>query len=174
MKSMRTSVNREDRDSETRTSTFIKIVYTVFVLNVLAFALLLFGLIAGWFGFSGDRMNDGTYRFGLVFDSEEVGDDIGETMNAANNLTETAKSATALETYDGVIKLLDREQNQVVLTSEGQDYEVGLTDATEYEGDELISFGSLQVGDQVRLTVQEKNKRLFAVKIKKEVIETAK
>ncbi len=172
MKPMRSNANRERGDAEVRTSGFTKFVYAVFIINVLAVLLLLVGLLAGWFGIDGDRMSDGTYRLGLVFDTEAVGDDIGETMNAASNLTETAKSATSLETYDGIIKQLDPAANQVVLTSEGKDYEVRFTDATEFEGDEAANVNDLKIGDEVRLTVQKKNDHLYAVKVKEEAQET--
>lgn len=168
MKSIRSITDREGDYVETRTSTFNKFVYAVFIVNVLAVVALLLGLLAGWFGIDGDRMEDGTYRIGLVFDTKEAGDDIGATVNAASNLTETAKSATALETYDGVIKRIDAATNQIVLTSEGKDYDVRLTDATEFDGDKMASINDLQVGESVRLTVQEKDAQLFAVKVKED------
>lgn len=166
MKSMRPHTNHDN--AEFRTSGFTKFVYAVFVVNVLAALLLLLGLFAGWFGVDGDRMTDGTYRLGLVFDSQEVGDDIGDTLNTAGNLSETAKTATALETHDGVIHQLDREASRVVLTSEGESYEVQITEATEFEGDGAADISGLQIGDRVRLTVQKKNDHLFAVKVKEE------
>lgn len=168
MKSIRSSSNRDEGYEHVHTSPFTKFVYGVFIMNVLAVVVLLLGLLAGWFGIDGDRMNDGSYRVGLVFDSKEVGDDIGETMNAASNLSETAKSATALETYDGQVKTVDAATNQMVLTSEGKDYEVLFTDATEFDGDGAVGISSLRVGESVRLTVQQKNDQLFAVKVKKE------
>ncbi len=156
MKSTRSNANRERGDSEVGSAGFTKFVYAVFIINVLAVLLLLFGLLAGWFGISGDRMTDGTYRVGLVFDAQEVGDDIGETMNAASNLTETAKTATGLETYDGIIQRVDAASAQIVLTSEGTDYEVRFTDATEFDDDEINDLSDFKVGDTVRLTVQVK------------------
>lgn len=164
MKSIRSIAEREHLES--RTSTFNKLVYAVFIINVLAIVALLLGLLAGWFGIDGARMPDGTYRVGLVFDTKEVGDDIGATVNAASNLTETAKSATALETHDGTIKRIDASANQMVLTSEGKDYDVRLTDATEFDGGKMASIHDLEVGQPVRLTVQEKDSQLFAVKVK--------
>lgn len=165
---MRSSANRDDGYAHKQSSPFTKFVYGVFIVNVLAVVLLMLGLLAGWFGIDGDRMSDGTYRIGLVFDSKEVGEDIGKTMNAASNLTETAKSATALETYDGQVRTIDDATNKIVLTSEGKDYEVLFTDATEFDGEGLVGINTLQVGESVRLTVQQKGGQLFAVKVKKE------
>ncbi len=166
MKSTRSNSNRDDGYAHSISSGFTRFVYAVFILNVLAVVLLLAGLLAGWFGIDGDRMSDGTYRLGLVFDTDEVGDDIGKTMNAASNLTETAKSATSLETYDGKIKSIDVATERVVLTSESKDYNVQFTDATEFDSDRWTSVASLKVGEPVRLTVQSKNDQLFAVKVK--------
>lgn len=174
MKSIQPIANQEESYIKARVSPFNKLVYAVFVLNVLGFVVLLLGLLAGWFGIDGDRMTDGTYRLGLVFDIEEVGDDIGATMNAAGNLTETAKSATALETYDGKIKRIDVATNQIVLTSAGKDYDVRLTDATEFDSKSMTSINDLQVGEPIRLTVQEKDDQLFAVKVKEEASEAPK
>lgn len=168
MKSIRSSANRDDGYAHTHTSSFTKFVYGVFIVNVLAVVVLLLGLLAGWFGLDGARMTDGSYRVGLVFDGKEVGDDIGKTMNAASNLTETAKSATALETYDGQVKTVDADTNQIVLTRDGKDYVVLFTDATEFDDEGVVGVSSLQVGEPVRLTVQQKNDQLFAVKVKRE------
>ncbi|TWT74084.1 hypothetical protein [Allorhodopirellula solitaria] len=171
MKSSHSNANRHGNAEVSYTSAFTKFVYAVFILNVLGGLLLLVGLLAGWFSVDGDRMSDGTYRLGLVFDSEEVGEDIGETMNAASNLTETAKSASSLETHDGVIKQIDLETQQLILVSEGADVLAHVTDATEFDGDGLANLTDLTVGDEVRLTVQQKNDRLFVVKVKEEVDE---
>lgn len=148
-----------------RSSTFARIAYTVFWLNVLALCIFILGLVAGWFWPEAESVRDGAYRVSLMVNTQEAKKDLDEVAETTQNIAETGASVVGMDTVQGQVRKVDSSANQLTLANEDAEYTSTITEATEIDVDGQTSLSELEVGDEIRVTMKKKGDEYFAYKI---------
>lgn len=158
------STETTDQNVRHRASAFTRVVYTVFWLNLLVLTFFLTGLLAGWFwpeaGVTGNR-----YRVSLVVNTAEAKKDLEEVADATQNIADVGSAVADLRTVQGQIRKVDWGTQTVQLVNEEEEYQVKLTEATEYDLNGEAAPEALQQGDSVRVTMRKKDDQYFATQI---------
>lgn len=154
-----------DSPEQSRSTTFAKLAYTVFWLNVFVLLIFLIGLLAGWFWPEAELVRNGAYRVSLVMNTQEAQEDLNDVAEATQNLAETGESAVEMSTIQGQIRSVDTSTSELTVVNEDTEYTAKITEATDFEVSGDGDIDSLSVGDKVRLTMKKKGDRYYAYKI---------